>query len=354
MHLKFSMKKVILFASAFVFSFCTNSSDNGSLKLNDNQKNIDTLVNEPGRLLPKKLRDIPFGIIAGHFPNPCYAELENNKYVWKHNTTVLANKDLQIIEYGSFLYTVDGWYLRVTYSAKDFDEHYGTVNGQLKSGVTYCDPESWRMSDSLFAGDAMWYYIAKDVNGNLFKGIAPIETEGLMLKDVKVKDGYSKFSISNSTVKWTGYGEIGNYSLSGELKMKTSIYKVINDTLKNAELVFDMNSITSNEKNLVDHLKGEDFFDSNKYPTAEFVLSNPIYLKNKSSDAKGVLTIKGISQEITVPINYSNEGSQSVFSGKISFDRTKFNVKYNSKSFFSDLGDQAIKNTIDIEFKIKS
>ncbi|MDX2174591.1 MAG: YceI family protein [Bacteroidota bacterium] len=348
------MKKIVLLISGFIFCFCSNSSDKGSLKLNDNQKNTDTLVNEPGRLLPRKLRNIPFGIVAGHFPNPCYAELENSKYVWKHNTTIVANKDLQIIEYGSFLYTVNGWYLRVTYSTKDFDEHYGTVNGQLKSGVTYCDPESWRMSDSLFAGDAMWYYIAKDLNGNLFKGIAPIETEGLMLKDVKIKEGYLKFSIANSTVKWTGYGEIGDYSLSGDLKLKTAIYNIISDTLKNAELVFDMNSITSDKKNLVDHLKGEDFFDCNKYPIAEFVLRDPIHLKKKSLEAKGILTIKGISQEISVPMNYSYENNQSVFSGKISFDRTKFNVKYNSKSFFSNLGDQAIKNTIDVEFKIKS
>lgn len=37
------------------------------------------------------------------------------------------------------------------------------------------------MSDSLFAGDAMWYYLAKDING-----IAPIETEGIKLSDVEI------------------------------------------------------------------------------------------------------------------------------------------------------------------------
>lgn len=74
-------------------------------------KKNDTTINEIGRLLPKKLRQIPFGIVAGHFPNPCYAEFENGKYVWKHNTTVTTNKDLQIEEYGSFVYTKFGWYL---------------------------------------------------------------------------------------------------------------------------------------------------------------------------------------------------------------------------------------------------
>lgn len=70
--------------------------------------------------------------------------------------------------------------------------------------------------------------------------------------------------------------------------------------------------------------------------------------------AKGILSIKGISEEISFPINYSLQNKKVTIEGKISFDRTKFNVKYNSKSFFSNLGDKAIKNTIDITFKIIS
>jgi polyisoprenoid-binding protein YceI len=314
--------------------------------------NVDTSVNEIGRLLPKKLRFIPFGITANHYPNPCYADFEDGKYVWKHNTTISANRDLQIVEYGSFVYTKKGWYLRVTNDAKFFDEHYGTKDGQLRSGVIYSDPASWRRSDSLFAGDAMWYYIAKDKSGNLFKGIAPIETEGKLLKEMEFKKGYSKFSTTASKIAWTGYGEIGNYSLSGDLKLKSGIYLVNNDTIKNAEFVFDMTTINSGEKNLVDHLKGEDFFDVNKYPTAEFVLTQPILLKNKKLFAFGILTIKGISQNISFPLSFLLQNNKVNIAGKLSFDRTTFNIKYNSKSFFSNLGDQAIKNNIDLSFSM--
>ena len=41
-------------------------------------------------------------------------------YIWKHNTTIQTKEDLQIVEYGSFVCTGKGLYLRTTMSAKDF------------------------------------------------------------------------------------------------------------------------------------------------------------------------------------------------------------------------------------------
>ncbi len=84
------------------------------------------------RLFPDKLRYLPIAITAAHYPNPCYAEFENGMYVWKHNTTVVANEDLQLVEYGSFVYTEKGWYLRVTMTPKDFETYYHCKDGLLK------------------------------------------------------------------------------------------------------------------------------------------------------------------------------------------------------------------------------
>ncbi len=138
------------------------------------------------------------------------------------------------------------------------------------------------------------------------------------------------------------------------MKLKSGIYKITNDTLKNTEIIFDVASISSKQDGLVNHLTGEDFFYYKKYPTAEFILLEAISLKNKPLTAKGILTIKGISEEIVVPINYLLVDKKISIEGKISFDRTRFNIKYNSKSFFDNLGDKAIKNTIDIGFKLVS
>jgi len=135
---------------------------------------------EGNRLLPKRLRGIPVGIQAGHGPNPVIPVFEDGLYVWKHDTTVKSLVgDLQIVEFGSYIYTDAGWMLRVVFTPEDFTRMYRCPGARLKKNVTYRDPASWRKSERPVAGDAMWFYIAKDSRGQLYKGIAPIETEGL-------------------------------------------------------------------------------------------------------------------------------------------------------------------------------
>lgn len=345
------MKTAVILGGILLFQSCSNNTQ--KTESSDKSVLLDTTVNESGRLLPKQLRYMPFGIVVQHEPNPCYPELENGKYVWKHNTTLRANKDLEIIEYGSFVYTKKGWYLRVTNDTKFFDEHYGTKNGKLKKDSVYTDPLSVRYSDSLFAGDAMWYYIAKDSAGNRYKGIGPIETEGITLDELNKQKGLDLFSVAKSKIVWTGYGEIGDYALSGNLNLKNGVYLLSKDTLSSVKLIFDMQSISSDQEDLVNHLKGSDFFNSGEFPFAEFVLNQKVLLKDKMS-VKGILTIKNIPNEISCIITHAVKNKKHVFKGKLSFDRTKFNIKYNSKSFFSNLGDQAIKNVIDVNFEIET
>ena len=64
------------------------------------------------------------------------------------------------------------------------------------------------------------------------------------------------------------------------------------------------------------------------------------------------LTIRGITK--TVSFDVENKEDQGVFTavGMISIDRTKFDIKYNSSSFFQDLGNYAIKNEFDLRFEL--
>ena len=345
--------KISLASIYTILLFGCNSSGNNKDNASQTAATFDTSVVEPGRLLPKKLRYLPFGMIIEHYPNPVYPEKEDNQYVWKHNTTVRANKDMRIIEYGSFVYTKKGWYLRVSNDAKYFDEHYGTKNGELKKDSVYTDPLSFRLGDTVYAGDAMWYYIAVDKEGNKYKGIGPIETEEITLQQLNKRKGLSLFSTSKSKFNWTGYGEIGTYALSGSIILKDGTYRVNNDTLLSATLVMDMQSLNSDNKDLVGHLKGPDFFETGRYPEATFELQKPTLLADKMN-VQGNLTVKNIVQPAIIQLNHIIKNGSHYFNGKLTLDRTKFNIKYNSKSFFSNLGDQAIKNSIDLSFDIVS
>jgi hypothetical protein len=59
-----------------------------------------------------------------------------------------------------------------------------------------------------------------------------------------------------------------------------------------------------------------------------------------------------------VPATLKKEGNAWVATGTIDLDRTKFDVKYNSKTFVPDLvksaKDKVIKNNIVVEFNVKT
>jgi polyisoprenoid-binding protein YceI len=350
------MKRTIicLISIAFLFTACNQKDSNKKESLlvkKDSASSTDADftagTRAANRLFPDKLRNLPNEITAAHYPNPCFATYEDSMYIWKHNTTILAKEDLQIVEYGSFVYTDKGWYLRVTMTAADFEEHYNCKAGLLKKGITYTDNASWRRDKQLRGGDAMWYYIAKDKNGRLVKGMAPIETEGQL-----INSSTKAANIIGSDIFWTGYGEVGGYSLTGSIKLKNANINTSNDSLKNALVVFDMASITHKEKNLEEHLKAEDFFEVSKYPTAIFETQNIVYTNDSTATANGMLTIKGISKPADISLQITKAKKQQIIKGKISIDRTVFGIKYNSKSFFGNLGDKAIKNNFDVAFKM--
>jgi polyisoprenoid-binding protein YceI len=332
---------------------CQNSAKNEMAKrdkdsnvVSNNGPNYEGGNKPANRLFPDKLRYLPIAITAAHYPNPCYANLEEGMYVWKHNTTIVASEDLQLVEYGSFVYTEKGWYLRVSMTPEEFADHYHCKDAQLKRGIVYTDEKSWRRSDTLIAGDAMWYYIAKDKNGKLVKGIAPIETEGKLIDAANHKNNILKCDMI-----WTGYGEIGNYSLTGKVKLKEGSIEFSNDTLKTAHIIIDLNTITHEANNLVEHLKSSDFFNVAKFPFAELQIKSIDNSNIKLPKITADLKIKDITKTIQFPIGILKGENAVTLKGRISIDRTVFGIKYNSKSFFSNLGDQAIKNNFDLIFE---
>ena len=99
---------------------------------------------------------------------------------------------------------------------------------------------------------------------------------------------------------------------------------------------------------LEEHLKDPDFFNSSKYPTSNFKISNIIF-DGTSYMITGNMTIKEITQEITFPAKFENDGDIFHANATLKIDRTKHDIKYGSGSFFDDLGDRMIYD----EFTLK-
>jgi polyisoprenoid-binding protein YceI len=97
---------------------------------------------------------------------------------------------------------------------------------------------------------------------------------------------------------------------------------------------------------LENHLRSDDFFDVDQYPNAILdILSSKKIAENKLS-VQGDLTIKGISNPTSFILEFNDNGA----SAELIFDRSKYNVKFRSSSFFDELGDKLIYD--DIELKV--
>ena len=107
------------------------------------------------------------------------------------------------------------------------------------------------------------------------------------------------------------------------------------------------------KERLDNHLKNDDFFSVKKYNTADLVFKKVSKQKNDSKIFVYLiyadLTIKGITNPITFKINISNNSAYA----NLKIDRTKFEIKYGSSSFFDGLKDRAIYDEFDLKVNLK-
>jgi polyisoprenoid-binding protein YceI len=112
-----------------------------------------------------------------------------------------------------------------------------------------------------------------------------------------------------------------------------------------------MTTIKVSEPNqkLESHLKSEDFFGVEKFSTSKLVITGSSPFDKGTGVVSGTLTIKGITNPIEFKAAMQKKDDGVWFFTNIVIDRTKYNVRYGSGSFFDNLGDKTIYD----EFKLK-
>ena len=112
--------------------------------------------------------------------------------------------------------------------------------------------------------------------------------------------------------------------------------------------------LTDKEYNgkLIGHLKSDDFFSVEKNPTAKFELTKATLKSGNDYTVTGKLTIKGITNEITFPAMIKMDAKTFVTIAKIMVNRTKYDIKYGSASFFEGIGDKAINDEFELNINV--
>ena len=165
---------------------------------------------------------------------------------------------------------------------------------------------------------------------------------------------------SNSSIEWKGFKPTESHN--GTINLESGVFSFKEDVIESGTFLIDMNSIVvldipadkKGNANLVGHLKNEDFFDAEKYPNAVFEVTG-FETKDGQAMLSGNFTMKEQKNNITIPVSMSSEGDMlTLTSETFTIDRSKWNVKYGSESFFDNLGDKVISNDIELKFNIQA
>lgn len=161
-----------------------------------------------------------------------------------------------------------------------------------------------------------------------------------------------KINVNASKIEWTGKKVTGQHE--GTVNFLEGYMTFKGTTPTGGQFTVNMNSITSTDlegatkDKLNGHLKSADFFGTETYPEAVLTIRSVTPKAGATYTMTGDLTIKNITKPVT--FDMVMKGSSAIANLKV--DRTKYDIKYGSGSFFDNLGDKAISDEFDVKVNL--
>lgn len=167
---------------------------------------------------------------------------------------------------------------------------------------------------------------------------------------------------TTSYLTWKGRKPGGEHF--GKIFVANGAISVQDDKIFSGSVEIKMNSIVVEDLqgkaalSLKGHLENEDFFEVATYPIAKFELTDVPAEGlniNEVKELKGNLTLKDVTKNIVIPVESIVRDANGVYTIKsqtFNIDRSQWNVKYGSKTFFPDLRDKFIENDIELSFNL--
>jgi len=165
-----------------------------------------------------------------------------------------------------------------------------------------------------------------------------------------------------STLGWEG--KAVTHGHNGTMQFASGDLLVNGNQVVGGTVVVDMKTMKAtditdkdNHAKFVGHMGGDDFFGTEKFPTATFKITSVKPIAGAAANADnatitGDMTIKGVTQQVSFPAKVGVKNGVAAATGKMTIDRTKFGLKYGSKTFFDSIGDKAINDTFDLTFNV--
>ncbi len=186
----------------------------------------------------------------------------------------------------------------------------------------------------------------------------PVEGTGI---DKSPPDLHGTFAVDTGTslVRWTGRNLFNFHH--GTLRLAGGRLDLNHGALVSAQFVLDMNSIACDDLTdstynalLIRHLRDNDFFAVDRFPTAECVLSAADPLPESSPGTpnhrlRGTLTVRGVTQPLEIAAVVAAADDQHLTGqAQFEFDRTVFGSHYGSGRLFAFLGKHVVNDHVHV------
>jgi polyisoprenoid-binding protein YceI len=155
-----------------------------------------------------------------------------------------------------------------------------------------------------------------------------------------------------SSVSWKGEKVTGSHE--GTIMINSGFLKFEKKKFIGGEFEIDMTSLVCTDLSgeykgkLEGHLKADDFFGVSKFPISTLEITKTKLKKGNTYECTAEITIKGKTEIITFNTDINIDSAVA----KIKIDRTKFDIKYGSGSFFKGLGDNMIYDEFDLNINL--
>ncbi len=142
-----------------------------------------------------------------------------------------------------------------------------------------------------------------------------------------------KVDLSSSLILWKGTKMNGAGKHEGQMQLQDAVFTTSESMLVGGQFTADMNTIEVTDipehepvprQKFNNHMKSEDFFDTETYPISKFEITS---IKQKTMDSlviAGNLTIKDITKNITFTAGIM----QKAFTARFTIDRFQWNIAY--------------------------
>ncbi len=166
----------------------------------------------------------------------------------------------------------------------------------------------------------------------------------------------------NSVINWQGTEPVGNGHY-GTLQIESGELQVAEGELAGGQFVIDMQSIEvgdlqgGRKEKLEGHLRSEDFFKTEAYPTAEFVITGVEKAEGRD-DANylisGNLTTLGETKNIQIPAMVElEEGQIASVTPQFTIDRTQWGIQFRSAGI-GTVADKIINDEIGLVINLQA